>query len=67
VNPLENVFIENPKTGTWTIKVIGYNVPGGGQKLNPSSTYKQGFALVASGDFAQDDPSQTAKLVANRT
>ncbi len=37
-NNVENVFIEEPETGRWTIEVYGYNVPQG----------PQDFALVAS-------------------
>ncbi|MEE9151403.1 MAG: S8 family serine peptidase [Thermoplasmata archaeon] len=38
VNNVENVFIENPISGTWTLEVIGKNIP----------FPNQAFALVAS-------------------
>lgn len=41
INNVENVYISSPLTGSYTVEVVGYNVPTG----------PQNFALVASGDF----------------
>jgi putative cell wall-binding protein len=41
-NNLENVYIQTPTVGTWTVTVSGYNVPSGPQP----------FALVIDGDLA---------------
>lgn len=52
LNNVENVFVQYPNTGTWTIEVLGYNVPNG----------PQNYALVAGGDFgvAPNDPNPPA-------
>ncbi len=44
LNPVEGVRIQNPVSGTWTIRVRGTNVPGTGIALNSD---RQGFAVVA--------------------
>jgi serine protease AprX len=40
-NNVENVYIQSPTAGTWTVTIKGYNVPNGPQP----------FALVADGNF----------------
>ncbi|WP_436499348.1 S8 family serine peptidase [Actinokineospora sp. HUAS TT18] len=40
-NNLENVYLQNPAAGEWTVRVRGFNVPSGPQK----------FALVVDGKF----------------
>jgi hypothetical protein len=47
LNNVENVFIENPIPGEWTIEVIGENIPRDGAPGTPR--VDQSFALVASG------------------
>ncbi len=49
VNNVENVYIQNPVTGTWTIEVDGVNIPQGPQP----------FALVVSGATAPPQPPLT--------
>ncbi|MFH1745972.1 MAG: S8 family serine peptidase, partial [Planctomycetota bacterium] len=34
INNIEQVLVENPASGTWTIEVHGHNVPEGGQKFS---------------------------------
>jgi hypothetical protein len=46
LNNVENVFIQNPTPGVWTIEVIGQNVPLDGEPSTPG--WDQSFALVAS-------------------
>lgn len=41
INNVENVYINSPFTGSYTVEILGYNIPTG----------PQNFALVASGDF----------------
>jgi len=58
-NPVEAVYIQNPIAGTYTVRVIGQNVPGNGrtqitaqpgdQKIDSN---RQGYALVATGNFS---------------
>jgi hypothetical protein len=45
-NNVENVFIEIPKPGAWTLEVIGQNIPSDGVPSTPETD--QAFALVAS-------------------
>lgn len=47
LNNVENVFIEKPMAGEWTIEVIGENIPMDG--LPATREIDQGYALVASG------------------
>ncbi len=47
-NPVEEVWVNNPTTGTWTIRVVGYNVP-----------IAQPFAVVVTGDL---DTNQAIEL-----
>lgn len=48
INNVENVYINSPVTGSYTVEVIGYNIPTG----------PQNYALVTSGDFGTA-PSDT--------
>lgn len=41
INNVENIFIDNPEVGTYTVEVSAYNIPQGPQP----------FALFSSGDF----------------
>ncbi len=57
-NPLEAVYIQYPNPGTYTVKVIGANVPGNGQfgvVAQPGNqtidSNRQGYALLATGNF----------------
>ncbi|MBL8205700.1 MAG: S8 family serine peptidase [Blastocatellia bacterium] len=57
-NPIEAVYIQNPQVGTYTVRVIGANVPGNGQTqitAQPSDqkidSNRQGYALIATGNF----------------
>ena len=57
-NPLEAVYIQYPNPGTYTVKVIGTNVPGNGQlsvTAQPGNqtidSNRQGYALVTTGNF----------------
>jgi uncharacterized protein (TIGR03437 family) len=58
-NPVEGVYIQYPLAGNYTVKVIGANVPGNGMMgvaAQPSNqtidSNRQGYALVASGNFS---------------
>jgi uncharacterized protein (TIGR03437 family) len=57
-NPIEAVYIQNPIPGTYTVRVIGENVPGNGQTqiiAQPGDqridSNRQGYALIATGNF----------------
>lgn len=59
VNPVEAVYIQNPVPGTYTVRVIGENVPGNGQTqivAQPGDqkidSNRQGYALIATGNFS---------------
>jgi len=52
VNPLENVFVENPERGTWKIEVIAENIPGNGS-YSPWPSDRQGYALIATGNLGE--------------
>ncbi len=45
INCIERVVVESPHTGTWTLRVLGSNVPMG----------PQGFAFIVSGQLADAD------------
>jgi hypothetical protein len=47
VNNVENVYLQSPASGTWTIEVSGYNVPRGPQP----------YALVVYGQGTLSDPN----------
>lgn len=69
-NPVEAVYIQFPQPGTYTVRVIGANVPGNGQTqmlAQPGDqridSNRQGYALIATGNFtagAQPIASLTA-------
>ncbi|UCE38027.1 MAG: S8 family serine peptidase [Thermoplasmata archaeon] len=46
INNVENVFIENPTPGFWTVEVIGGNIPLDGDPTVPG--VNQAYALIAS-------------------
>src|SRR5262249_35307272 len=57
-NPVEAVYIQSPLFGTYTVRVIGANVPGNGQMQviaqpdnQPIDSNRQGYALIATGNF----------------
>ncbi|HKQ74494.1 MAG TPA: S8 family serine peptidase, partial [Blastocatellia bacterium] len=57
-NPIEGVYVQNPIPGTYTVRVIGANVPGNGQTqilAQPGDqridSNRQGYALIATGNF----------------
>lgn len=57
-NPVEAVYIKYPQPGTYTVRVIGANVPGNGQMnvmAQPGGqsidSNRQGYALIATGNF----------------
>ena len=57
-NPVEAVYIQFPLFGTYTVRVIGANVPGNGQMQvvaqpgdQPIDSNRQGYALIATGNF----------------
>ncbi len=52
VNNVENVYLQNPVTGTWTITVSGASVPQGPQP----------YALVVDGATASPPPSYTTSI-----
>jgi hypothetical protein len=49
INNVENVFVNVPDTGTWTVEISGYNIPQG----------PQNFSLVVGGDFGTMGGSDT--------
>lgn len=58
LNPVEAVYIERPSPGTYTVRIIGANVPGNGQMMitaEPGNqqidSNRQGYALIATGNF----------------
>ncbi len=58
-NPLESVYVQYPVPGTYTVKIIGTNVPGNGQMgiiAQPGNqtidSNRQGYALVTTGTFS---------------
>lgn len=57
-NPVEAVYIQTPIPGTYSVRVIGANVPGNGQAqitAQPGGqlidSNRQGYALIATGNF----------------
>ena len=69
LNNNENVFIEHAVAGTYTIHVIGTNVPGNGE-TEPYDSNLQGYALVAAGGFSTEagprPEFQTIEIVGGR-
>ncbi|MCK4261163.1 MAG: pre-peptidase C-terminal domain-containing protein, partial [Halanaerobiales bacterium] len=57
LNNVENVFIDTPELGTYTIEIMGYNVPNGSQ---PFSLFSSGDFGIASGDTTLPTCSITA-------
>jgi len=53
LNTTENVYIEDPPSGTYTVRVIGTNVPGNGT-TTPFNSNRQGYSLIATGNFSFD-------------
>jgi len=51
LNTTENVYIQNPPSGNYTVRVIGTNVPGNGT-TSPFNSNRQGYALIATGNFS---------------
>ncbi|HFQ92390.1 MAG TPA: hypothetical protein ENK32_00140, partial [Anaerolineae bacterium] len=49
VNNVENVYVQNPASGAWTVEISGANVPNGPQP----------FALVVDGNFGAPPPTNT--------
>jgi uncharacterized protein (TIGR03437 family) len=65
-NPVEAVYIASPVAGTYTVRVIGANVPGNGSRQilaqpgnQPIDSNRQGYALIASGNFGGSGPVAT--------
>ncbi|SDO70634.1 Putative Ig domain-containing protein [Actinokineospora alba] len=54
-NNLENVYLQNPVAGEWTVRVRGFNVPQGPQK----------FALVVDGKFGAGGAVNANPVVTN--
>ena len=52
VNNVENVYIQNPASGTWKVEVIGSNIPNGPQP----------FALVIDGDLTLVEPFEVTGI-----
>jgi uncharacterized protein (TIGR03437 family) len=57
-NPVEAVYLPSPQSGTYSVRVTGANVPGSGQSAvvaqpgnQPIDANRQGYALIASGNF----------------
>jgi hypothetical protein len=48
-NNLENVYVQSPSAGTWTVQISGYNIPNGPQP----------FALVVDGLLSDPGPTPT--------
>ncbi|MCD6287538.1 MAG: S8 family serine peptidase, partial [Candidatus Hydrogenedentes bacterium] len=63
-NNVENVFINSPEPGNWTVRVVGHNVPGTGAEVPFSSTL-QGYALIATGSFATSTEPLVSFLTAS--
>ena len=62
LNPIETVRLADPPAGTWTIRVVGTNVPGTGIAIN---SHRQGFALVSRcGECTGPVPAVPTGLVA---
>ncbi|MGD8375206.1 MAG: S8 family serine peptidase [Acidobacteriota bacterium] len=51
-NNVETIHVPDPQPGTWTIEVIGTNVPGRAGRCDAPCS--QGYVLVASGRFFDD-------------
>src|SRR5690606_16790804 len=56
-DPVENVFIQNPEAGAWTVEVIGSQIvqdayPTGRPNLTPTGPVDAAFSLVVTGGTA---------------
>lgn len=65
-NPIEAVYLPSPLAGTYTVRVIGANVPGNGSRQviaqpdnQPIDSNRQGYALIATGNFSASAPAAT--------
>ncbi len=54
-NNVENVYVQTPETGIWTVEITGVNVPNGPQT----------FALVVDGSFGTPPPQDFKKQYAS--
>ncbi len=54
-NNVENVYVQTPETGIWTVEITGVNVPNGPQM----------FALVVDGSFGTPPPQDFKKQYAS--
>ncbi|UCE38192.1 MAG: S8 family serine peptidase [Thermoplasmata archaeon] len=63
LNNVENVFIENPTSGVWTIEVIAQNIAMDGNPDTPD--VDQNFAVVASGVTVEHDIYVSDMIVPN--
>jgi hypothetical protein len=52
-NNVENVYVQSPGAGAWTVQVSGYNVPDGPQP----------YALVVDGSFGEVDTPPTTSIL----
>ena len=50
-NTVENVYLDRPVPGAYTVRVRGTNVPGNGV-TTPFASNRQGYALIATGNFS---------------
>ncbi|HEY7180467.1 MAG TPA: hypothetical protein VIC84_03560, partial [Blastocatellia bacterium] len=73
-NPVEAVYIQYPLFGTYTVRVIGANVPGNGQMqviAQPGNqridSNRQGYALIATGNFTAGAQAVASLGVTNVT
>ncbi|HUU04049.1 MAG TPA: S8 family serine peptidase [Myxococcota bacterium] len=57
INPLERVIISPDMTQNLELRVIGRHIPGNGRN-SPYPSTRQGYALVAAGDFEGVCPAQ---------
>ncbi|MDX1746859.1 MAG: S8 family serine peptidase, partial [Halobacteriales archaeon] len=63
LNNVENVFVEIPEVGEWTVDVVGADVA-----VNPANLSGQDFALVYSGDCSTcTPPAVPANVTASAT
>ncbi|MEP7271792.1 MAG: S8 family serine peptidase [Acidobacteriota bacterium] len=60
-NPVEAIYIASPAAGTYTVRVIGANVPGNGSRqilAQPGNqlidSNRQGYALIVTGNFGSN-------------
>jgi hypothetical protein len=63
LNPQEQVIVDAPVAGTWTVRVVGSSVPGNG-RFYPHESSEQGYALIATGDLGEG-PDQLFPRIAS--